>query len=235
MSAPVNSERAFAMGVTGSGKTTLLRKLFVARAPRVIALDVTGEWEADPGFPHVARSLDGLLRALEHFATRKERRWHIAAQLSDEETQELAQLLVPETAPRSGLCQAYRGIAIAVDEADTFAPQSAPPAVRALWRRGRHAGLSIYAATQRPSAVHRDVTSQSRWLIVAQTHEGRDLAYLRQLLPAEPYRALERLPRYHAVLFDALYRRAFLLDERQEITRVFHPASAAHGAPAHPD
>lgn len=221
MSAPVPSTRAVAMGITGSGKTTILRSLFVDPAPRVIALDVTGEWEGLPGFPHVARSLDGLLRALEHFGRERARRWHIAAQLGDDETQELARLLVPEMAPRTGLAAAWNGLALAVDEADTFAPQSAESHVRALWKRGRHAGLSIYAATQRASSCHRDVTSQSRWLVVTQTHEPRDLAYLRSLLPAAAYQAVEQLPRYHAVLFDALHRRAYELDPAHKIAAAF--------------
>lgn len=216
MSAPVASLRAVAVGATGTGKSTLLRELFVARAPRVVALDVTGEWERG-GAPHVARSLDGLLNALEHFASKRARRWLIAAQLGAGEVEELAPLLVPESGSAKGLAAIFGGLALAVDEVDTFAPQSAPPEIRNLWQRGRHAGLSIFAATQRPSACHRIVTSQSQFVAVCQLHEPRDVAYARSILPPDAYAAALALPRFHAVMLDTVHRRAWQLDAGRAI------------------
>lgn len=209
---PPPSLRAFVCGVTGSGKSTLLRDLFIARYPRTIILAHTAEW----GEPD-ALSLPELRRTLRKVAGRGY--WRVVAALEPEDAPELAELLAPRVVGRPSFAQAVGGVALAVDEVDVIAGRSCAPEVAALWRRGRHAGLSIFAATQRPADVNRVVTSQSQWLGLCRTHEPRDLAYLGSIIPADALRALEQLPEYGALLWETATRAGAVLDKDLRLVR----------------
>jgi DNA helicase HerA-like ATPase len=209
----LTSVRAFACGMSGSGKSTLLRQLFIERAPRVLIVDATGEWDR-AGDNVTAVGLEETLVQLRAAARRK--RWRLVASLDPEEVGELARLLVPAQNARAGLVRALGGCALALDETDLIAPQGAPPEIRALWQRGRHAGLSIFAATQSPALVHRIVTGQSRWLAVCRVSEPRELEYLARTLPRAAADQLERLDGFQAVLLDRDSRRSYLLELRRD-------------------
>lgn len=218
------SRRVFATGATGSGKTTALRRLCIDRAPRALILDVTGEWALSAD--RKAWGYDSLLEALAELRRARSRRWRIAAGgIEGAELSELIELLAPAGAPARGLAAGWGGLALVLDEVDTLAPPGAPADVRALWQRGRHAGLSIYAATQRPHACHRVVTSQSQVIIVCQTHEPRDVQYLRALLPPDAFDAARQLAPHYCLVFDTARRAATLLDPAGRTVRTFEPGA----------
>lgn len=210
LSAPA-SVRVFACGATESGKTTLLRNLLIDRVRRALILDRTGEWSQSEavviGLPALRDELRRCIRA---------RSWRIVASLDDDEAAELAGILVPPGNPLAGYCYAIGGMLLADDEIDQFAGQSAPAVVTGLWQRGRHAGLSIAAASQRPALVHRTVTAQSRWILICATHEPGDLAYLAKLLSADALVQLRELPPYHAIMWNSRDRGGWLLNPKHE-------------------
>lgn len=174
---PPRSLRVFACGATGSGKTSLLRRYWADVAPRLLLCDATGEW----GQPE-AETVHGVLEAIRGRVRMGAARWRIVAALPPEHLEALAHKLVPPGAARRGLATALGGVAIMLDEVDLVAPHGASQDILGLWRRGRHAGLSIYAATQRPATCARDVTAQSDVIVALATHEARDVAYLRRVL-----------------------------------------------------
>lgn len=213
LSAP-QSVRAFACGATESGKTTLLRHLLIDRMKRVLIVDRTGEWaERDGatiiGLPELREELSRCARL---------RSWRLVASLDEEEAHQLARILVPPSNPLGGYCYAIGGMLLADDEIDQFAGHGAASSITGLWQRGRHAGLSIAAASQRPALVHRTVTAQSRWLLVCATHEPADLLYLSKLLSPDAFAQLKELQPYHAIMWNARDRSGWLLNpDRQRI------------------
>lgn len=214
-----DSERAIAVGMTRSGKTYTLRRIFIDRYPRVLVNDRIGEWKDWKGAHH-AVGLDETLALLE--AAAKRRTWRIVTSgLEEEELASLARLLVPPGGPYTGYAYAVGGMALALDEADETARQGAAREVLAMWNRGRHAGLSIFAATQRPSGVARIVTAMSRWVIVCQLGEPADLRYLQATLSADAYAAAESLPWHYTIMWDRQNRLGYLLNESRRIVRRF--------------
>lgn len=210
---PPPSSRAFACGVTGTGKTHLLRELWIERAPRVLLLDHLGEWGAPDAF-----DLRQLVERLRQAAGRD--RWRIVASLDPEEVAKLAEILIPFGDARGkSFAAAVGGMALALDEADQLAGRSCDRRISGLWRRGRHVGLSIYAATQRPADVHRAVTSQSQWIAVTKVYEPRDMLYLSQLLTPDAMDALGEVPQYGALLWEQAKRSGYIVDAGRHILR----------------
>lgn len=214
------SERIFACGSTGSGKTQFLRDVFLPRHPRALILDATGEWEREKGV-RVAYGFPELLAELRRAAGA--RRWRIVASLDDADVPKLAALLCPTTSAKNGsLALALGGVALLSDELATVAGHDAPAEVRALWRMGRHVGLSILGATQRPAECARVCTAMARWLVVCALHEPNDVKYLAKQLPRAAIGALGELPQYGAILWDNISRRGWLLDKDRRAVRALH-------------
>lgn len=202
MREPPASSRVFVTGGTGSGKSTLLRRSLLPQVPRAIIVDPVGEFRRERFKDRNARVFDlaeipGALRTL----TRRER-WRLVADIPASSFPILARSLVPERlAVEPSLALAVGGCTLVCDEIHTIASHSAPQEVQELWQRGRHVGLSILAATQRPAKVSRTVTSMSQVLIACQTHEPADLAYLRDIFPRSVHQELQELARYHALVW----------------------------------
>jgi hypothetical protein len=210
------SQRIFVTGGTGSGKSKLLRDLWLPRVPRALILDHTGEWEQLKG-AQIAESFPALLRELRRAAARP--RWRVVAHLTQDDRERLADLLVPAVVKRGSYALEVGGMALVDDEVSQTADGSSPPKVRGLWERGRHAGLTILAATQRPAQVARIVTSQSQWLGVCRLHEPNDVKYLRDALSPEAIAALEQLPEYGAILWDNRVRTGYVIDKHRRVVR----------------
>ncbi len=211
------SLRAFVSGTTGSGKSTLLRNLFVARYPRSIILAHTPDW----GEPD-ALSLGQLAGRLRKVAGRD--LWRIVVALDEpEEISELAELLAPRSLARRSLALAFGGVALVVDELAEIAGRAADSHITGLWRRGRHAGLTIFGGTQRPADVARIVTAMSQWLAVCATHEPADLAYFRGILPPPAMQAIDQLPPYGALLWETATRSGSVIDGELRLVRWVTP------------
>lgn len=212
---------AFVCGVKGSGKSQLLADLFVRPTPRVLTLEFT-RWEAATRNPDAIRTI-GLahtFRALEVCAPHA--RWHIVAALEEEEVPDLFELLCPPlTSGSDGYSVQVGGMAVECSECDLIAPTSATPrAIRSAFKRGRHYGLSLYMATQRPHECARIVTSQADHIVSFQQFEPLDLDYLGQAMSRAVAAQVPQLPRYWCVWYERTSGKVFVKDAERRTRRV---------------
>lgn len=174
------------VGTTGSGKTALIAEHIGPRHARRITCDLVGECrKLYPDAIHLtafAQLFPVLRRLNDHGVDR----WHIVAQFTVAEIGKLITALVP-TGPDASrsLSLAWGGLALEIFELDLVAPvdrseEATRLAVKTAYARGRHFGLSILAATQRPHMIDRIATAQSTYVVTFQMHEPHDLAFLKR-------------------------------------------------------
>lgn len=184
---PLPHEIVTVVGTTGSGKTALIAQVIGPRHRRRITLDTVGECARLYPRATPAHGLVQLLQLLRAFHEHDAFAWHIVASLSVKETGELLRLLAP-TGPTAGhsLAAAWGGLALEIFELDIIAPvdrseRQTSEAIRNAYARGRHYGLSMIAATQRPHQIDRNVTAQSTHVVTFQMHEPADLKWLERV------------------------------------------------------
>jgi hypothetical protein len=203
-------------GPKGSGKSALLSDLWVRPAPRVVTLDQTGEAaETYPDATTTTRGLPALLDALRVCASLGT--WHVLAALDDAEVPKFFGKLVPPFASSApSLCAALGGMAIECGEVDMIARTGkTPDEVLSAWRRGRHVGLSLLCATQRPASAARDVSAQADVLFAFQTSETRDVKFIADMLSPEVGEIVRRLPRFHFALYPRREQKVWICDEKR--------------------
>ena len=181
------SFRYFITGRSGSGKTSRLLADVLSKVPRVLLVDQTGEWyDRRPGNGAMDRTeafdLGETLAALRRVSHL--RRWWLVASLDPEEVEQLRQALMPAGRLRQGPAVQLGGLTLCLDEVDRVIG-TGPSPLRDLWRRGRHAGISVAAATQRIGNVSKEVTSQCDTIGIMAVHDPGDQDYLRSLMGAE--------------------------------------------------
>ena len=184
MTLPPGSIRGVAFGRSGSGKTEYLKRVWIPRIPRLVIVDQTGEWRTEEE-KHGGRA-DGLPAVL---AAIKERApgstWRLVADLDREELEELSAILLPRGAIDRAPSRLLGGMGLMLDEVDQVAPVNGSAGIRSLFRRGRHAGLTIISASQRPGNVSKEVTAQCDFIAVLALHERNDVAYLESVMGQE--------------------------------------------------
>jgi hypothetical protein len=229
------SERVTAAGATESGKTEFLRRHFLGmgRAPRLLIVDRTGEWfEREPMAPS-AVGLQQTVRLLDEYSTRT--RWRIITSLGNEEVQTLGARLVGIPDIHAGYSYNVGGMGLVVSEVDLLVPlANAPEELRSLWRRGSHAGLSIFADTQRLSNVSKEVTSQCGWLVFLRLDEPADVAYMRSLLGSAMTPSVVAWiqgQRYAAALFNKRRRECHLLKPDGTLARTVTDGASPDDSP----
>lgn len=218
---PPASVRVFVAGNSGSGKTTLADRMYLQRAPRVIYLDMTGEWEhrADA----VAYSARDVVQHVRALAGRG--RWRIAASIGPDELEGLVNYLIPVPDLQRSPVRALGGCVLLVDEVDLFAPQgTASEPIRTLYRRSRHVGLTVVSTTQRPANVSREVSAQSTHAVALHLSEPRDIDYITRLMRWTPqqvaeYQAWTRRHPHGAVWRDLQGGQALTVDDRGAVRR----------------
>jgi len=231
------SERVIVCGQTESGKTEFMLRHFLSgsRSPRLLIVDRTGEWFAREMQAPTAIGLADTVRVLDEYAKRQ--RWRVITSLSNEEVKQLGGALVGIPDVRNGYALNVGGMGLVLSEVDLLVPfANAPEELRSLWRRGSHAGLSIYADTQRPSNVSKEATSQCRWLVFLALYEPADLEYLRKQLGPHMAPAAIRWThgtRYAAALFDQRRRVCHLIDPHGSIRKTLEVPT--FGAETPPD
>jgi len=177
--------RAFVTGNSGSGKTTTAWKLYLAKFPRCLILDQTGEWYGRCDV--YTSTLGTAVDAMRKLAPRT--RWRVAYTLDDDRFPELVQWLIPVPNVYASPILMCGGAVLLVDEVDLLAPGGfggAPQEIRTLYRRSRHVGLSIVSATQRPANVSREVSAQSSQIIAHYLSEPRDRDYMADIMRWTP-------------------------------------------------
>lgn len=187
---PPPTLRAFIAGVSGSGKSVAAWKLYLSRYPRRILLDQTGEWAApkpEAGYPGpdlTVQTIPQLSWAIKHLSSKG--RWTISVEADLDSLPELVAYVIPVPDISKSPIRLCHGAVLLVDEVDLVAPpQTARQEVRTLFRRSRHAGLSVVATTQRPENVSREVSAQSQHVLCLHLVEPRGLDYMADLMQTD--------------------------------------------------
>lgn len=180
---PPPSSRIFVCGKTGSGKTRFLWSRYLVKAPRVLAVDQTGEWvqRADALNAIVADGYLETIAALREVAEQRRSKWWVIAVLDDDDLRSVCERLLPRGRLSDGPVSRLGGFALYLDEVDKVVGPYGNNELRDLWRRGRHAGLSVLAATQRIANVSKEVTAQADAIAVLSMHDVADVEYLSYL------------------------------------------------------
>lgn len=198
------------VGRTGSGKTQLLAKLIGPRHKRRITIDLLGECEKLYPNALKARSVEQVIKGMAKLHAADVMEWHIVASIDVPDVGKLVHLLCPTgTASGRSLSAAWGGMALEMFELDLIAPvdrseKSTREAIKTAYARGRHYGLSILAATQRPHMIDRIATAQSSYVITFQMHEPADLQFLERV-GGKRFSELARvgLKQYESAWYDA--------------------------------
>lgn len=89
------------------------------------------------------------------------------------------------------LAVAIEHICLIVEEVDAYAtPASLPGDLRALLKRGRHAGVDLIFISRRPAEINRLITAQSRRFVCFRMAEPSDIRYMKSVIGE----AAEELP-----------------------------------------
>lgn len=188
------SVRALIAGRSEAGKSAHAWKWWLKDAPRKLILDFTGEWHGKADA--VAVTVEGVAQAMRDLAPRG--RWTIVCQLDLGALDELVRWLVPLPDVSKSPIIAVGGAVLFLDEIDVVASSEVRGlAIRTLFRRSRHAGLSIVATSQRPETVTRELKAQLQQLLVLAIS---DVDAMDWCIKASAVRDLRRrLPQWTAV------------------------------------
>lgn len=175
------------IGRTGSGKTQLIASELGPRHARRITFDLTGECSDLYPLAHRAIGLAKVYDALARWGAARCDRWHLVAVLTHEEIGRLMWALCPLYDGNSvSLAELWGGVCIEAFEVDRVMPVSRTggatrDAFANAYARGRHVGLSLLCATQRPHQCDRIITSQSHYVMTFAMHEPNDVKWLREV------------------------------------------------------
>lgn len=205
-----NHEIVTVVGRTGSGKTQLIADFVGARHPRRITVDLLGECVKLYPDAINAKSLAQIIRVMQRLHEANVTEWHIVASVDVPEVGQLIKLLAPTgTTSDYSLSAVWGGIALEIFELDLVAPVdrsevSTREAVKTAFARGRHFGLSLLCATQRPHMIDRIATAQSSYVVTFQMHEPADLQWLERV-GGKRFAELARtgLAQYESAWYDA--------------------------------
>lgn len=215
------------VGRTGSGKTRIIAKKFGPRHARRITLDSMGECEALYPDAFRAFGLPSVYAAMNAWAEANVTEWHIVAILPEEEVGMLMAKLAPQYDGKTeSLAKAFGGVCVECFEVDLYLPVSGAGggitrAFQNAVARGRHVGLSLLFATQRPAQCHRILTSQSQHVVSFAMHEPNDLRWLASVGGSAYARiAHTGLRRYESVWYSALTHQVTVRDASYNVKRI---------------
>lgn len=223
-------------GKTGSGKTALIAHHIGPRHARRVTLDFTGECRKL--YPHAVEAV-GVLRVIDTLRAwdnKNVQRWHLVAALEVPEVATLVDLFAPKyDGKRRGLAELYGGVALECFELDLIMPVDRSTgetghAMRHAFARGRHYGLSILAATQRPRMIDRMATAQSSALVTFTMHEPDDIKFLERAGGRAFAELARRLPRFHSAWYWPESGRVATMDDRYRWLAGEHLRNAAASA-----
>ncbi len=199
--APPASLRGIAVGQTGSGKTWWMWRHVLSHARRLLVCEQTGEWQRLAPHARFAYGYDDTVAALRASASRPH--WCIVATLTQDEIFDLVDVLIPVPNISDSPAAHMGGMTLFLDEVDLVIPQGAPEPGPSIYRRSRHAGLSVMSATQIISNVNKQITSQSDFIAVLSINEPNCVDYLESRMGRETWdEAAQWIAQpYHVALF----------------------------------
>lgn len=168
--------RTFIAGMSDTGKSTRAWHMYLARMPRRIIFDLTGEWESMADA--VCLTVRDGIEAIRAYARRG--RWTIVFACDPKwDLPVLTDWMIPLPDIKQSPIIRVGGAVILIDEADLAAPPATSHEhIRTLARRSRHAGLSVIWTTQRPENVSREVSAQCNHRIALRLSEPRAIDYM---------------------------------------------------------
>jgi DNA helicase HerA-like ATPase len=99
---------------------------------------------------------------------------------------------------------ALGNVLLVVDEIDLYADVRSPdPIVMQIIRYGRHRGVSLLGVSQRPANVVRDMTAQCDFIVMFQSTELRDVAYLSDRIGNDNAEKIRALPQFTYMTYSA--------------------------------
>jgi hypothetical protein len=190
--------RALTLGVSESGKNEYNRREFLATAGHILTVDPNGELAGQPGII-AAEGYRGTLQALARVAGAPS--WHVAAYIPDySDIVMLSEaLLYKKSLAAPSLAQQLGGLVLSSGECAELCPLAAPSPVTALWRRGRHFGISPVVATQRPADCNIIVRGQSQIITIFRLTDDRSLEWVARNVGGAVADYVAALPLYHSV------------------------------------
>ena len=167
------------LGRKGMGKSYLVREI-LAEFDRVLILDTMGEYGTRDGVA-VASTFSESLAALE--------------EAGQADTFKISMRVIEERHAEAiaDVVYAFRNVLFVVEEASVYMkPQALPDPFKQLVLRGRHHAISQLYVAQRAARLHRDITSQSDYVVAFQQHGSTDIKYLEDVFgdQAEQLRTL---------------------------------------------
>jgi DNA helicase HerA-like ATPase len=175
-------------GRKGSGKTELSRKI-MREYRRVIATDTVAQYGERDGFT-VCYGKSACAAALKKAEHQEEFR----LSLRSDDTEELLALMAVE--------YEFTDVLTVVDEAPFYcSPSKLPREMSLLVRQGRHHRISQIYIAQRPSEIHRSITSQSDIIVSFNQREERDVKYLVENGGGRDAERVSELPKYRLIAF----------------------------------
>ena len=162
---------------------------------RVFVIDTMAEYgEERRSRWHVANGFKSCVEAVREAHDMERFRIALRTETTDEALDLLALIY---TVPDS--------LVIVEETAFYCSPSHLPDEMQALVRLGRHQRISQIYITQRPAAVHRDITAAADLVIAFRTHENRDVKYFRDLA-GEQGELVKKLPLYKVWVYGDVER-----------------------------
>lgn len=194
--------RDFVCGRTQMGKSRCIRTWILRDRPRVIVVDPIGDYPLSG--PRVFTIADALSQVREH-VYRGRTAWRVVLSVGRDQIGGLVDSVVPPLDVYGSWCRSVGGITVVLDEVGLLTPRGqGGEKISALFRVGRHAEISVVAATQRPVNVSKEVIAQADRVIAYRLTDPDDIAYLRSTCGPDAMKIAETAwtKPYHAMIWE---------------------------------
>jgi len=181
------------LGASGSGKSSLMKlELIALDPPRLMVWDPKGEYgaygSAVPGTRSRPSALDDLVRKVAGAGERSSFKLVFRPVLSRSAMRDQFNVFC-QLAERAGNCF------VLVDElADVTEPGWAPEGWERLTRQGRHAGITIRGASQRPAEIDKSFFGNASHIAVFRMNAEGDVDRCAKLLGVDSVRVRSLAP-----------------------------------------
>lgn len=173
------------LGMSRCGKSTLGKMASLLNYPRVLVIDIMGEYE---GFETV-KSIPQLIKKL--MQLKNESRFFLVYQfkLNSKDKEEIFNQICE-------ICFYFKNIHVNIEEIDQYcSPHEIPQWLENLLRRGRHHNVSLTMSTQTPSNLNKMCVKQADHIFIGMLKEQNDVNYASNLMIGQREKLLQLKPR----------------------------------------